>query len=46
MHTYDHTIPLRPGTPAEVTFVADIPGIHEVELHRGHKKVLDLEVAP
>lgn len=46
VHTYDLTADLVPGEPAELTFEAAIPGIHEVELEKRHQKVLELEVAP
>lgn len=45
VHTYDRTIRLVPGQSSDLTFLARIPGIHEVELHGRHKKVLELEVS-
>ena len=45
VHTYDRTLDLVPGRTVELTFVADIPGIHEVELHDRNRKVVDLEVS-
>lgn len=45
VHTYDVTVDLVPGTPAELAFEATIPGIHEIELEQRHKKVLELEVS-
>ena len=45
VHTYDRTLDLVPGQTMSVSFVADIPGIHEVELHDRGRKVLDLEVS-
>jgi hypothetical protein len=45
VHTYDLTVDLVPGRSAELTFIANIPGIHEVELEERHRKVLDLEVS-
>ena len=45
VHTYDRVVELVAGQTASVTFVADIPGIHEVELHGSGRKVLDLEVS-
>ena len=44
VHTYDLTAEVGPGRPAELTFNADIPGVHEVELERSHKRLLTLEV--
>lgn len=44
VHTYDLTADLEPGVPGEVTFVADIPGVHEVELEGSHLRLLSLEV--
>ena len=33
IHGYDKTAPLPAGTPAVVTFVADVAGVFEVETH-------------
>lgn len=33
VHGYDKTVPLTPGSPATVAFVADLPGVFEVETH-------------
>ena len=44
VHTYDLTVKLVPGQTSELTFLARIPGIHEVELEERGRKVLDLEV--
>jgi hypothetical protein len=33
LHGYDVEAPLEPGTPAELSFDATIPGVFEVELH-------------
>ena len=44
VHTYDETVRLEPGVPAEVTFVANIPGVFEVELHKRGREILKLEV--
>ncbi|MQA27359.1 MAG: hypothetical protein GEU94_18265 [Micromonosporaceae bacterium] len=35
LHGYDKEIRVRPGTPARLTFTADIPGVFELELHSG-----------
>ena len=44
VHGYDKTAPVAPGQPAEVTFVANIPGVFEVELERTHRVLFTLEV--
>ena len=46
VHTYDLRQDLVPGQSADLTFLAKIPGIFEVELEDRHKKVLELEVRP
>ena len=33
VHGYDETVPLTAGSPAAVAFVADLPGVFEVETH-------------
>ncbi len=45
VHGYDLFVTLAPGTPAELEFTADIPGIFEVELEGSHQLVFDLEVS-
>ena len=44
VHTYDLTVDLEPGVPGEITFTADIPGVHEVELEDSHLRITSLEV--
>ena len=44
VHTYDLTAEVAPGAPAEITFTASIPGVHEVELEGAHKVLFILEV--
>ena len=44
VHTYDLYANLEAGTPAEITFVAEIPGVHEVELEGTGLLLLNLEV--
>jgi len=44
VHGYDETVPVAAGGTAEVTFVADIPGVFEVEFERSHKLLFTLEV--
>ena len=46
VHGYDLYADLVPGTPAEITFVADIPGSFEVELHEAGRPLYQLRVAP
>lgn len=44
LHTYDLTAEVQPGEAASISFTADIPGVHEVELEQSGIKLLDLEV--
>ena len=44
VHTYDLTAELEPEAPGRITFTADIPGVHEVELESSHLRLLSLEV--
>ncbi len=44
VHGYDRTVPVAAGQTAEVTFVASIPGVFEVELERIHRLLFTLEV--
>jgi hypothetical protein len=46
VHTYDQKVDLVPGQSADLTFLARIPGVFEVELEKRGKKVLELEVRP
>lgn len=45
LHGYDLTADLAPGTPAEITFTATIPGVFEVELHDSGTALLALQVS-
>lgn len=45
VHGYDLFFDLEAGVPLRLNFVADIPGIFEVEVHTGHTKLFDLEVS-
>lgn len=45
LHGYDLTADLEPGTPAEITFPATIPGVFEVELHEAGTVLLTLQVS-
>lgn len=44
VHTYDLTADLEPDSPGRLTFTADIPGVHEVELEHSHLRLFSLEV--
>jgi heme/copper-type cytochrome/quinol oxidase subunit 2 len=44
VHGYDKEATIAAGSTAEITFVADVAGIFEVELHKKHLKIADLEV--
>ena len=44
VHTYDKRLDLAAGVPGELTFTADIPGVHEVELEKAHKQLFRLRV--
>ena len=44
VHTYDRMVDLEPGVPGEITFTADIPGVHEVELEHSALHLTSLEV--
>ena len=46
VHTYDLKVDLVAGQSADLTFLAKVPGVFEVELEERHKKVLELEVRP
>lgn len=35
VHGYDKTLQLAPGSPATLQFLADVPGVFEVETHDG-----------
>ena len=45
VHGYDLVADTAPGQPADITFVADIPGQFEVELHDAGLQLLNLIVA-
>ena len=44
VHGYDKRFPVAAGQRGEVTFVANIPGVFEVEFERSHKLLFTLEV--
>jgi hypothetical protein len=45
VHGYDLKVDVTAGQSADLTFLAKIPGVFEVELERAGKKVLELEVS-
>ena len=45
LHGYDLAAELTPGTPAEITFDATVPGVFEVELHDAGTVLLTLQVS-
>jgi hypothetical protein len=44
VHGYDKFFDVAAGRTGEVTFVANIPGVFEVEFERSHKVLFTLEV--
>jgi FtsP/CotA-like multicopper oxidase with cupredoxin domain len=44
VHGFDLKEPVGPGKPATVEFTANLPGVWEVELENGKRKLFDLEV--
>lgn len=46
VHGYDLVYEVGAGETVEVRFVADVPGIFEVETHPGHLVVVNLVVEP
>ena len=44
VHGYDKRVNVAAGGTADVTFVANIPGVFEVEFERSHKLLFALEV--
>jgi hypothetical protein len=45
VHGYDLYADLAPGQPKEIAFIADIPGVFEVELHNAGRPLYQLRVA-
>jgi hypothetical protein len=45
VHGYDLVFEMSADVPITLDFVADIPGVFEVEIHTGHAHVFDLEVS-
>ncbi|HEX2041811.1 MAG TPA: hypothetical protein VHF24_04165 [Acidimicrobiales bacterium] len=46
VHGYEHRFQVGPTGPAEITFIANLPGVFEVELEKTHRRLLSLEVKP
>jgi hypothetical protein len=46
LHGYDLTADVAPGAPAELTFLADVPGRFEVELEDRGVPIADIQVRP
>ncbi|HEX6145205.1 MAG TPA: hypothetical protein VF083_00415 [Acidimicrobiia bacterium] len=46
VHGYDRYFETVAGTPFEIDFAADVPGIFEVELESSHLPLFELEVTP
>ncbi len=44
VHGYDYFLDVEPGGTFELEFVADIPGIFEVEMETSHDLLLELVV--
>ena len=44
VHGYDKKVEVAAGRTGEVTFVANIPGVFEVEFERSHRLLFTLEV--
>jgi hypothetical protein len=45
VHGYDVTAEVSPDSPATLEFVAEIPGIFEVELESSHRLLVELQVS-
>ena len=45
VHGYDLVFELTANVPITLDFVADVPGVFEVEIHTGHAHVFDIEVS-
>lgn len=45
VHGYDLYFEVAADIPANLSFVADVPGIFEVEVHTGHTHLFDIEVS-
>lgn len=45
VHGYEIRSEIKPEGTTVVEFVADLPGVFEVEIHTGHEKLFDLRVS-
>jgi hypothetical protein len=45
VHGYDESAEVSPGSPAVIEFIADIPGIFEVEIHAANARLLEIQVS-
>ena len=45
VHGYEIKADVKAGETTVVEFVADLPGVFEVEVHTGHQKLFDLRVS-
>lgn len=45
VHGYDLVYDLEAGEPLHLSFVADVPGIFEAEVHTGHTILFELQVS-
>lgn len=45
VHGYDLFFDIAAGVPLTIEFVAEVPGVFEVEVHTGHTHIFDIEVA-
>jgi hypothetical protein len=46
VHGYDLMADVAPGSPARIDFVADVPGVFEVELEDAGTPLFRMAVAP
>lgn len=46
VHGYDLLFDLTAGSATTVSFIADVPGVFEVELEDGHVRIVELVVSP
>lgn len=45
VHGYDLFADVGPGSPTEIVFSADVPGVFEVELEESHLLLVEIEVS-
>ena len=46
VHGYEHRFAVGPTGPADITFIANVPGVFEVELEKARRGLFNLEVRP